>query len=217
MSELRSRRAGRVQQLILDFLPHRQYQETRSPALATSPTATTTSTAAGAVSPYTSIRDVVARTYRGEGLKAFYKGLAPNLVRILPGTCVTFVVYENLSVSAMTQLERPLLTCQRAAADSADNVVIRCETGPPAEKCGLARLQATKRRASYFDRASLRRPRRPSLIDSQALLHPTIRNHTHSFNALYSKTRPRSHVKPACRTRPQQAYSFIYSRALLHT
>lgn len=44
------------------------------------------------------MRDVIARTYKGEGLKAFYKGLAPNAVRILPGTCVTFVVYENISV-----------------------------------------------------------------------------------------------------------------------
>lgn len=37
------------------------------------------------------------RTYRNEGFRAFYKGLAPNTVRILPGTCVTFVTYENLS------------------------------------------------------------------------------------------------------------------------
>lgn len=46
------------------------------------------------------MRDVILRTYREEGLKAFYKGLAPNAVRILPGTCVTFVVYENISVSS---------------------------------------------------------------------------------------------------------------------
>ncbi|RKP26768.1 mitochondrial carrier domain-containing protein [Syncephalis pseudoplumigaleata] len=39
--------------------------------------------------------------YRGVadaiGLLGFYKGLAPNALRVLPGTCITFVVYENLS------------------------------------------------------------------------------------------------------------------------
>ncbi|KAI9598792.1 mitochondrial carrier domain-containing protein [Syncephalis fuscata] len=32
-----------------------------------------------------------------EGVLGFYKGLAPNALRVLPGTCITFVVYENLS------------------------------------------------------------------------------------------------------------------------
>ena len=94
----------------MELPPHRQYQETRSPAIATA--ASTASTAASAVSPYTSIRDVVARTYRGEGLKAFYKGLAPNLVRILPGTCVTFVVYENLSVSGALESSESSRECR---------------------------------------------------------------------------------------------------------
>ncbi|GAA5927790.1 uncharacterized protein JCM15063_005995 [Sporobolomyces koalae] len=47
--------------------------------------------------PYTSIPDVVRRTYRTEGLRGFYKGIATNAIRILPGTCVTFVVYEQCS------------------------------------------------------------------------------------------------------------------------
>ena len=32
--------------------------------------------------------------YHGEGLGGFYKGLGVNLVRVLPGTIVTFGVYE---------------------------------------------------------------------------------------------------------------------------
>jgi Mitochondrial carrier protein len=72
--------------------------------------------------PYSSIPDCIVRTYRYEGMRAFYKGLWPNAVRVLPGTwsvthslfssdeeafkemiddsmeySVTFVVYENLS------------------------------------------------------------------------------------------------------------------------
>lgn len=42
------------------------------------------------------IPSVIANTYRNEGLLAFYKGLGTNALRILPGTCTTFVVYENL-------------------------------------------------------------------------------------------------------------------------
>lgn len=31
-----------------------------------------------------------------EGVMAFYKGLGPNLLRVVPSTCVTFLVYENV-------------------------------------------------------------------------------------------------------------------------
>lgn len=50
-----------------------------------------------AIAPYTSIASCIARTYRSEGLLGFYKGLGTNAIRILPGTCVTFVIYEQLS------------------------------------------------------------------------------------------------------------------------
>jgi solute carrier family 25 folate transporter 32 len=46
--------------------------------------------------PKLSMLSVIASTYRNEGLLAFYKGLGTNALRILPGTCTTFVVYENL-------------------------------------------------------------------------------------------------------------------------
>ncbi|KAL2268667.1 hypothetical protein VTJ83DRAFT_3513 [Remersonia thermophila] len=40
-------------------------------------------------------RDVVARLWREEGLRGFYRGLVPHVVRVLPSTWVTFLVYEN--------------------------------------------------------------------------------------------------------------------------
>jgi len=46
--------------------------------------------------PKLPIPTVIMSTYRNEGLRAFYKGLGTNALRILPGTCTTFVVYENL-------------------------------------------------------------------------------------------------------------------------
>lgn len=39
----------------------------------------------------------IKQTYQLEGPRAFYKGMSANAIRILPGTCVTFVVYENVS------------------------------------------------------------------------------------------------------------------------
>lgn len=39
--------------------------------------------------------DAVVRIWAQEGLAGFYKGLGPNLFRVLPSTWVTFLVYEN--------------------------------------------------------------------------------------------------------------------------
>ena len=47
---------------------------------------------------YKSARDVVGQVWRKEGLRGFYKGLAPNLLRVLPSTWVTFLVYEKTKI-----------------------------------------------------------------------------------------------------------------------
>ncbi|KAK5107088.1 hypothetical protein LTR62_001872 [Meristemomyces frigidus] len=44
---------------------------------------------------YRGASDVIAKVWQKEGFAGFYKGLGPNLVRVLPSTCVTFLVYEN--------------------------------------------------------------------------------------------------------------------------
>ncbi|KIY65925.1 mitochondrial carrier [Cylindrobasidium torrendii FP15055 ss-10] len=46
---------------------------------------------------YPDIPSTIRRTWQREGFGGFYRGLGTNLMRILPGTCVTFVVYENLA------------------------------------------------------------------------------------------------------------------------
>ncbi|TCD69762.1 hypothetical protein EIP91_006298 [Steccherinum ochraceum] len=46
---------------------------------------------------YPDIPTCIKRTFRDERFGGFYRGLGTNLVRVLPGTCVTFVVYENLA------------------------------------------------------------------------------------------------------------------------
>jgi len=46
---------------------------------------------------YPNIPTCITRTYSEGGIRAFYRGLGTNLVRVLPGTCVTFVVYENIA------------------------------------------------------------------------------------------------------------------------
>ncbi|KAG6017653.1 hypothetical protein E4U54_005461 [Claviceps lovelessii] len=39
---------------------------------------------------------VVARIWREEGIVGFYRGLVPGVVRVMPATWVTFLVYENV-------------------------------------------------------------------------------------------------------------------------
>lgn len=42
------------------------------------------------------IRGVMGKVWREEGARGFYKGLGPNILRVLPATWVTFLVYENV-------------------------------------------------------------------------------------------------------------------------
>ena len=44
---------------------------------------------------YNGAKDVIMKVWREEGMTGFYKGLAPNLLRVLPSTWVTFLVYEK--------------------------------------------------------------------------------------------------------------------------
>lgn len=46
---------------------------------------------------YSSIGDCIGKIYQSGGVLAFYRGIIPNLVRVLPATCITFVVYEKVT------------------------------------------------------------------------------------------------------------------------
>lgn len=52
---------------------------------------------------YNGVIDVIRRTWRNEGAKGFYKGIIPNVIRVTPACCITFVVYENVSRYLMGQ------------------------------------------------------------------------------------------------------------------
>lgn len=45
---------------------------------------------------YVGVSDVIQQMWRYEGMKAFYKGLIPGVLRVTPACCITFVVYENM-------------------------------------------------------------------------------------------------------------------------
>lgn len=45
---------------------------------------------------YRGLLDVITQISGEEGVRGFYKGLVPNMLRVLPSTCVTFLVYENM-------------------------------------------------------------------------------------------------------------------------
>ena len=46
--------------------------------------------------PYNSVIDCARRIFKSEGIRGFYKGLAPNCMRIAPSAAITFWTYENL-------------------------------------------------------------------------------------------------------------------------
>lgn len=48
---------------------------------------------------YKGVFDVIKRTASQEGLWAFYRGIIPSTIRVLPGTCITFLVYEKVSLA----------------------------------------------------------------------------------------------------------------------
>lgn len=44
---------------------------------------------------YRGVRDAIGKIWRDEGVRGFYRGLTPGLLRVLPSTCITLLVYEN--------------------------------------------------------------------------------------------------------------------------
>ncbi|KAH9483001.1 Mitochondrial folate transporter/carrier [Psilocybe cubensis] len=46
---------------------------------------------------FPTIPATIKRTWALEGTRGFFRGLGTNLVRVLPGTGITFVVYENIA------------------------------------------------------------------------------------------------------------------------
>ncbi|KAI9875273.1 MAG: hypothetical protein M1830_008687, partial [Pleopsidium flavum] len=44
---------------------------------------------------YTGIWEVTMRTVRGEGVRGLFKGITPNLLKVVPAVSITYVVYEN--------------------------------------------------------------------------------------------------------------------------
>lgn len=50
---------------------------------------------AAASATYRGVWDATRQIWTQEGISGFYKGLGPSLLRVLPGTWVVFLVYEN--------------------------------------------------------------------------------------------------------------------------
>lgn len=51
--------------------------------------------------------DVFSQVWAQEGIAGFYKGLGPNLFRVLPSTWVTFLVYENTKIYLFRLAQNP--------------------------------------------------------------------------------------------------------------
>lgn len=44
---------------------------------------------------YTGIVDVTRQTLKGEGLRGLFRGLTPNLLKVVPAVSITYVVYDK--------------------------------------------------------------------------------------------------------------------------
>ncbi|KAL8781860.1 MAG: hypothetical protein Q9213_005801 [Squamulea squamosa] len=44
---------------------------------------------------YTGFMDVTMKTVRGEGVRGLFKGITPNLLKVVPAVSITYVVYDN--------------------------------------------------------------------------------------------------------------------------
>lgn len=59
---------------------------------------------------YSGMQDAMGQIWKQEGLGGFYKGMGPNLLRVMPSTCVTFLVYEKSRLhlpSLLAQIQKP--------------------------------------------------------------------------------------------------------------
>ena len=46
--------------------------------------------------PYKGMSDVFWRTFQNEGYGGFYKGIFPNLLKVVPAASITYMVYEAM-------------------------------------------------------------------------------------------------------------------------
>ena len=44
---------------------------------------------------YTGMWDVTVKTVKGEGFRGLFKGITPNLLKVVPAVSITYVVYDN--------------------------------------------------------------------------------------------------------------------------
>lgn len=44
---------------------------------------------------YTGVWDVTVKTVKGEGVRGLFKGITPNLLKVVPAVSITYVVYDN--------------------------------------------------------------------------------------------------------------------------
>ncbi len=48
---------------------------------------------------YDGVWDVTVKTVRGGGLRGLFKGITPNLLKVVPAVSITYVVYDNSKVA----------------------------------------------------------------------------------------------------------------------
>lgn len=84
----------------------------------------------------------VLKNDRYEGVKGFYKGILPTLLRVTPATAITFVVYENVSHYLTAQHdEQAEPASSLAPSSSSSNLLV--DGSAPSGTSGRAPLTPT--------------------------------------------------------------------------
>ena len=82
--------------------------------------------------------ECIRDTYRYEGVRGFYKGLAPYLIHVLPNICLVLLIYEKMTIRyEEQQLQEE--TRQQKGADEAAAVPVSlryCPRGKSGEDEG---------------------------------------------------------------------------------
>lgn len=51
---------------------------------------------ANGAAAYSGMLDVFLKTYKHEGIRGFYKGIFPNMLKVVPSASITYLVYESM-------------------------------------------------------------------------------------------------------------------------
>ncbi len=57
---------------------------------------------------------LLVRIWRDEGFRGMYRGLIPNIIKVVPAVSISYAVYETMKKRLIDPLKEPICTSNRA-------------------------------------------------------------------------------------------------------